>query len=174
MRYSSHSAKHSMLTFASTAGLKVATRAALGYHKIQGESKAVRAYDAKRLTGPCLALYNRIASFSESSGLGARVDSVEESDEEDEPQTQLVEDSSSSSSSDSDSEDGSEPSGPIYLHIASNKLHRGKATDQLITACYKVLNTNYSLVDGQLPPSALKCLTCYRTVHEDLDFSEDE
>ena len=50
----------------------------------------------------------------------------------------------------------------------------GKATDQLITACYKVLNTNYSLVDGQLPPSAVKCLNCYQTVQEDLDFSEDE
>ena len=49
---SSHGLKATLLAFASSAGLEPHSRAALGYHKIAGESAAVRAYSRDRLCAP--------------------------------------------------------------------------------------------------------------------------
>ena len=60
MAYSSHSLKATMLNLSSQAGIGLNDRAALGYHKLKGESGSVRSYNRDRLEKPVQELQEAI------------------------------------------------------------------------------------------------------------------
>ena len=79
----SHSMKALTLSWAFTKGLSSQDRAALGYHKIDGESKATKAYTRDRLTRPVHLLSTmlsevRSGAFDPDRKACDTADSVEE------------------------------------------------------------------------------------------------
>lgn len=160
-----HSAKATALTFASSQGLSVQSRAILGYHPLPQESKAIRPYDRQRLLGPVLAFQNVLLVYASKLGLAdnepvqglAEDDSVDMGADE-EP----VRDDSSAlgSSSSSEEEDALEKCSDsrVILNEVRNTVHRGRFSDETRTCCGLVLRGHYRELKfelaGEIPGAA--------------------
>jgi hypothetical protein len=171
---SSHSGKASMLAFAGSSGLSVACRAALGYHRMPGETSAIRAYDREHLMTPVCALLREVDKYAGGAGLradgclsavDANVAVVDDDSEGAQSIADVLSDSSSSGSCSSEDEEvalGPKRDSRKILNTKTGTVHAGRFGSDSESYCGRAYLAHYKLVsDDQVPYEAYQCDTCF-------------
>jgi hypothetical protein len=137
-QFSAHSAKASVLTFASASGMTTDERAILGYHRLPKESSSIRSYDRTKQLGPVKVLMSHLEEYR-----GCETTEVSLSGD-------------GCSCSDSDSSSGEElddsqalKSSSLILNEARGTLHKSRPGDITRTVCGVVLKSHYREVVGE-------------------------
>ena len=160
-KYSSHSCKAAMLTFASASGLSTETRAILGHHRVKGDSSAVRSYDRERITPEVKLLDKAIQRHKMSSA---------------DPEEVMADESSDSSS---EEEVSAKPvaDSRLLFNKLTKVVHRGRAGDGGKNACGKALQEHYDVVSLNNRKwenfRGHKCENCFRPHQEEVLQSSD-
>jgi len=161
-KLSSHTAKASLLTFASREQMTVHARSLLGYHAVPGESRAVRSYDRNRLLGPVEILSGLIDGFSERKGLSLKQadEDVDVSEQED---VELS--SESGSSSEAESEfilTAKSADSRRFINTWKSRVHCGRFGCPNKTSCGKTIRSHYKVVNStEISPEAEYCHNCF-------------